>query len=127
MNKVLLTGNLCRDIELKQTENGNNVVSNCVAVRREYKNANGEYESDFINIVVWGAQAKYLSEYAGKGDRVELVGRWQNRQYINAQNVTITINEVLVESISVYKPRVVSEQPYQTNTEFEVSADDLPF
>lgn len=127
MNKVILTGNLCREIELRQTESGNEVVSNCVAVRRDYKNANGDYESDFINIVVWGAQAKYLSEYAGKGDRVELAGRWQTRQYTNAQNVTITVNEVVVESISVYKPRVVTEQPKQTSNEFEVSNDDLPF
>ncbi len=127
MNKVILTGNLCREIELKQTENGNQVVSNCVAVKREYKNANGLYDSDFIDVVAWNTQAKYLSDYATKGDRVELVGRWQTRTYTNAQNVTIKVNEVIVESISVYKPRVVSEQPKPTNSEFEVSEYDLPF
>lgn len=127
MNKVILTGNLCREIELKQTESGNQVVSNCVAVKREYKNANGLYDSDFIDVVAWNTQAKYLSDYATKGDRVELVGRWQTRTYTNAQNVTIKVNEVIVESISVYKPRVVSDQPKPTNSEYEVSNDDLPF
>lgn len=127
MNKVLLTGNLCREIELRQTQSGIDVVSNCVAVRRDYKNANGDYESDFINIVAYRTQAIYLNNYAAKGDRVELEGRWQTRQYTNAQNVTITVNEVVVESISVYKPRVVTEQPKQTSNEFEVSNDDLPF
>ncbi len=122
-----MTGNLCREIELRQTQSGIDVVSNCVAVRRDYKNANGDYESDFINIVAYKTQAIYLNNYAAKGDRVELEGRWQTRQYTNAQNVTITVNEVLVEKVSVYKPRVVSEQQYQTNNEFEIDENDLPF
>jgi single-strand DNA-binding protein len=77
MNKVILTGNLCRDIELKQTQSGKAVLSNCVAVQRDFKNANNEYESDFINITVWGASAEYLAKYGNKGDRVELVGKWR--------------------------------------------------
>jgi single-strand DNA-binding protein len=127
MNKVILTGNLCREIELKQTESGNDVVINCVAVRRDYKNAQGLYDSDFIDIVAWNNQATYLNNYAAKGDRVELVGRWQTRNYINAQNVTIKVNEVVVESISVFKPKVVTEQTKPNNGEFEVSEYDLPF
>ena len=77
MNKVILTGNLCRDIELKQVNGGKAVLSNCIAVKRDFKNSKGEYDSDFINITVWGASAEYLAKYGKNGDRVELVGRWR--------------------------------------------------
>lgn len=102
MNKVILSGNLCQDIELKQTNGGKEVVSNCVAVSRDFKNANGAYESDFINIVVWGNQATYLDKYASKGDRVELVGRWQVRKYEDSNGTQQRVNECVVESIRVF-------------------------
>lgn len=126
MNKVILSGNLCRDIELGTIPNGRNYVMNCVAVRRDFKNANGEYDSDFINIVAWETQAKYLSEYAQKGDRVELVGRWQNRQYTDQMGTQRTINEVVVESITAFTKQPTQQHPNK-NAEFEVDEQDLPF
>lgn len=136
MNKVIISGNLCQDVELKQTQGGKSVVSNCVAVQREYKNANGEYDSDFITIVVWDKQAEYLSRYGSKGDRVELVGRWMVRKYQAADGSTRTVNECVVESIRVFaKPKEEPAKgnlytPYsQQKAEFEeIPTDlDLPF
>lgn len=115
MNKVILSGNLCQDVELKQTTNGKAVVTNCIAVQREYKNDNGGYDSDFINLVVWGAQAEYLSKYAGKGDRVELVGRWTVRKYQANDGSTRTVNECTVESIKAFRKQ--SEEK-QNNTQY---------
>jgi len=112
MNKVLLTGNICQDIELKQTQGGKSVVTNSIAVQREYKNENGGYDTDFINIVVWGAQAEYLSRYASKGDRVELVGRWTVRKYQANDGTNRIANECVVESIKAFsKPK---EEPKAT-------------
>lgn len=106
MNKVILSGNLCQEIELKQTTGGKSVITNCIAVQKEYKNANGEYESDFINIVVWDKQAEYLSKYASKGDRVELVGRWTVRKYQANDGTNRVVNECVVESIKAFsKPK----------------------
>lgn len=136
MNKVILTGNIVRDIELTQSQNNNAVVSNCIAVRREFKNPNGEYDSDFINFVAWNNQANYLANYAKKGDRVELVGRWQTRNYQNQQGVTVYVNEVVVESITAFskepkqdqeqKPKL-QDQPKYTDSFNEISEEDLPF
>ena len=81
MNKVILSGNLVKDVDLRKTESGMSVVGNTIAVRRERKNFNGEYDVDFINFVVWDKSAEYLNQYANKGDRIELVGRWQVREY----------------------------------------------
>jgi single-strand DNA-binding protein len=132
MNKVIITGNLCQDIELKQTTGGKAVVTNCVAVQRDFKNAQGEYESDFINIVVWGAQAEYLSKYAHKGDRVEIVGRWTVRKYQANDGSNRTVHECTVESVkALSKPK--QEQGYTPDAYLqpqfeEISPDqDFPF
>lgn len=133
MNKVILSGNLCRDIELKQTQGGKFVLANCVAVSREYKNANGGYDSDFINIVAWDQKAEYLSRYASKGDMVELVGRWQTRKY-TADDSSRTVNECIVEGVRIFKKQKAEsgDAAQYTNTasaDFEnlPSEHDLPF
>lgn len=129
MNKVILSGNLCRDIEVKQTSNGKSVVSNCIAVQREYKNEQGAYDSDFINLVVWGAQAEYLGKYAHKGDRVELVGRWTVRKYTANDGSTRTASECVVESIKAFSQQKQESQQAYAAPRFEEinNGDDLPF
>lgn len=136
MNKVILTGNLCRDIEVKKTQNGNSVVTNCVAVSRDRKEQDGTYKSDFINIVVWSQAADYLGNYARKGDRVELIGRWNVRTYENNGGVQ-TVNECVVESIKVFnsqskaepevKQETKNERAEQNTSIVDSSDDDLPF
>lgn len=132
MNKVILSGNLCQDVELKQTTSGKSVVTNCIAVQREFKNDKGEYDSDFINFVIWGTPAEYLGRYAHKGDRVELVGRWMVSKYTANDGTTRTDNKCVVESIRAFSRQPKEEQP-QFNTEeqprFEELSkfDDLPF
>lgn len=116
MNKVILSGNLVKDIELRQSQGGKSVVQNAVAVKRDYKNASGEYDVDFINIVVWGTSAEYLSNYGHKGDRVELVGRWMRRTYQDNNGNNRTVDECVVENISVFpkqQPQQYQQQPRQ--------------
>lgn len=134
MNKVILSGRLVKDIEVRKSPNGESVVSNTIAVSRDFKNSKGEYETDFINFVAWRQTADYLSNYAKKGDRAELVGRWQVRKYTNRDNVEVTVNEVIVESMTVFntQPREEKkeEQKPQENQNLaavEVTDDDLPF
>lgn len=131
MNKVILSGNLCKDIELLETPNGTKVVRNTIAVRREYKDADGQYSSDFIDIVLWKQQAEYLSEYAQKGDQIELVGRWTCRSYTNNDGIKKTINECTVESVSILRTKKKDEddaeeyaEPIEDTT---VEDGDLPF
>jgi single-strand DNA-binding protein len=132
MNKVILSGNLCQDIELMKTNTGKSVVSNSVAVQREYKNPSGGYDTDFINIVVWGTQAEYLSRYAAKGDRVELCGRWTVRKYTANDGTTRTVNECVVESIKAFSRQQKNESteptaPTTANFEEIGTDEELPF
>lgn len=131
MNLVVLSGNLCKDIELKQTQSGVSVLRNTVAVRRDFKE-NGEYVSDFIDIVVWKNQAEYLDKYASKGSKVELKGRWEVRKYQANDGSTRTANECVVESISILSELKKNEdtgekQPQQQTLVEDENPSDLPF
>ena len=75
MNKIIITGNLCKDIDLRYTPSNIAVVQNTVAVKNDFKNVNGEHDSEFINIVVWRQGAEFLSKYAAKGSKVLVEGR----------------------------------------------------
>lgn len=125
MNKVLLTGNLCKDIQKQTTTNGVTYSQNCLGVQRSIKDAEGNYITDFINIVLWRQQAEYLEQYASKGDLVEVVGSWTVRKYQDDNGNTKLINECLVEHIKILrnKPQE-AKQPLKEATE---SNDDLPF
>ena len=67
MNKAILVGRLTRDPELRTTANGVSVCSFSIAVNRRYKNAEGNYDADFINCVAWRQQAEFLAKYFTKG------------------------------------------------------------
>lgn len=59
MNKVMLVGNIVRDPEHRTTPNGTSVTTFTVAVQRRMKNAEGRYDTDFINIVAWRSTADF--------------------------------------------------------------------
>ena len=122
MNKVILSGNLCKDIDIKQTQSGKSALNNSIAVRREFKDADGNYQTDFIDFIAFGNQADYLNKYASKGDRVELVGRWQVRNYVDKNGYDRRANEVVVENINVVNPKKKEEQSQE-----DKPVDELPF
>lgn len=72
MNKAILIGRLTRDPELRTTPTGRNVCQFSVAVSRNFTNANGEREADFINCVVWDKQAENLVKYQRKVTKLQL-------------------------------------------------------
>ena len=67
LNKVVLQGRICKDIELKVTPNGTEVVSFTLAVERNYCKQGEERKADFINCVAFKNTAKFLNSYFGKG------------------------------------------------------------
>ena len=81
MNKVLLTGNLARDPEVRYTQSGKAVASFSLAVNRRFGKANdGQQPSaDFISIVAWEKLAEFCGNYLTKGSRILVEGRLQAR------------------------------------------------
>lgn len=87
MNKVILVGNLTRDPELITTSNGVSLCRFSLAVQRRFAGPDGEREADFVNIVVWRAQADNCYKYLKKGSKCGVVGSLQTRSY-DAQDGT---------------------------------------
>ena len=81
MNKVILMGRLARDPELRSTPNGVSVCTFTLAVSRRFKNANGEYDADFINCVAWRQTAEFISKNFAKGRMLGVAGSLQTRSY----------------------------------------------
>lgn len=83
LNQVTLMGNLTRDPELRQTPNGQSVVSFSLALNRSYRDQGGEWQeaTDYIDIVAWGPLAERVGQYLSKGRRCLVQGRIQSRSW----------------------------------------------
>ena len=79
LNKVMLIGNLTRDIELKYTPKGSAIAELGLAINRKYKTESGEFkeETTFVDVTLWGRQAEIAKEYLSKGKPVYIEGRLQ--------------------------------------------------
>lgn len=76
INTVTLVGRIARDLEITENEEGKKVLTIVVAVPRQYKNINGEYETDFIPVRVGqGSMLETTKEYCLKGDLIGIRGR----------------------------------------------------
>lgn len=79
MNNYTLIGRLVKDLEVKESENKKKYGYITVAVNRTYKNAEGNYDTDFIDMIVWNDIAERISEYCHKGDLIAVNGRIETR------------------------------------------------
>lgn len=100
LNQTVIVGRLVRDPELYETENGNKVTNITLAVPRSYKNSNGEYDTDFINCVLWKGVAESASEYCHKGDLLGVKGRIQTRTVDIDEDNKKYITEVVAEKVT---------------------------
>lgn len=77
MNKVILMGNLTRDVEIKEYANDTTVARAGIAVNRPYKNK----EVDFFNLVTFNKTAEFLSKYFAKGSKILVEGYLRTSNY----------------------------------------------
>lgn len=74
MNQSILIGRICNDIQIQKEGNKEFAVVT-LAVQRTYKNEDGEYDTDFIDVVLVGGVATHTAEYCRKGDLIGIKGR----------------------------------------------------
>ena len=79
LNKIFIMGRLTRDPELRTTNSGTSVASFSLAVDRNYKGADGEKETDFIDCVAWRQTGEFAAKYFTKGRMAVVEGRLQIR------------------------------------------------
>ena len=135
INRTVLTGRLTKDVELKYTQSGQAVASFTLAVNRQFTNAQGEREADFIQCVIWRKAAENFKNFTHKGSLVGIDGHIQTRSYDNQQGNRVYVTEVVVDNFSLLESRDTSQQnrpakndPFaNTGSPIDVSDEDLPF
>lgn len=124
MNKIILIGRMTKDIEIRYTQNQREVGNFDLAVNRNYKSANGEYDKDFFKCIAWGNLAKTIHTYTSKGSQIAIEGKVENRTYQANDGTNRYVTEVVVEGMQLLD----SKKNNTTNNQEEIySGEDLPF
>src|SRR5574344_1091018 len=138
MNKVFLIGRLVRDPELRFTGSNIAVATFSLAVNRNFTGANGERETDFINIVVWRKQAENCKNYITQGSQVAIDGRIQTRTYDDKDGQKRYVTEVVADNVQFLDTKAsremrettgssnnVNPSPYDFQPDVDVSTTDV--
>ena len=100
LNVVAIMGRLARDPELRQTTTGKNVASFRIACDRGRRDANGQSQADWIDVVAWDRQAEFVCKYFQKGSLIAIEGSLQTRQYQDKNGNNRTAVEVVANNIN---------------------------
>ncbi len=106
-NKVLLMGNITRDIELKQTSSNQAVATIGLAVNRRYKTKDGEDREDttFVDCEAWGRTAEVIHQYFGKGKPIFIEGRLKLDQWEDKEGKKQSKLRVVIEGFEFVESR----------------------
>ena len=99
LNQVVLVGRLVRNPELRTTDNNKSVTTVTLAIPRSFKNINGEYDTDFVDCILWENTAKSTTEYCKKGDIVGIKWRIQSR-VVEKENEKKYLIEIIAEKVT---------------------------
>lgn len=130
LNKSLLIGRLTAQPEVKKTPTDKSVLHVTLAVSRQFKNADGQRDADFLTIIIWGKPAELFTSYGKKGSLVSIEGELRTRRYEDKAGVTHYVTEVLCHQFNLLESRAavaLRENQVETVTDVMLEAEDLPF
>ena len=126
MNRVCLIGRLTAKPELRTTNNNLSTTRFTLAVNRNFTNAQGEREADFITIVAWRKQAENICQYLDKGSQVSVEGRIQTGSFDDKDGNKRYTTEVIADQVNFLESKgqrqansnggSVSPSPYDYQT-----------
>ena len=117
MNKVVLVGRLTAKPELRYTPQNTAYTRFSVAVNRNFTNADGKRDADFINVVAWRKQAETISKYFDKGNLIALEGRLQTGSYDDKEGNKRYTVDVALDNFEFVESKAVREQSSSSNYE----------
>lgn len=135
INNVTLIGRLTRDAELRYTPSNIATAQFNIACNRNFKNANDEYDADFINCVMWREQAERFCNWTRKGMLVGITGRIQTRSYENNDGKRVYVTEVVAENFQILEKRdntanqnsMADQMPPSFANPMDIDDNSLPF
>jgi single-strand DNA-binding protein len=106
-NRVQLIGNLGRDPEVMEFNNGKKLAKFSIATSDYYKNADGERitETQWHNLIAWGATAGFVEKLLKKGNQVAIDGKLTSRSYEDKEGIKRYISEVVVNEVLLIKAK----------------------
>lgn len=102
INKIIVSGNLVREPELKTVSTGSSVATFSIGVNSTWKSSSGEKKknTNYFRILVWGAQAEACAKYLDKGRPVLIEGRLEVKSYKNKENEQKYLTQIIGEQVT---------------------------
>lgn len=116
LNQTIIVGRLVSDPKVEETDNGRKVSNLTVAVPRSYKNADGEYDTDFVDCVLWSGVAENTAEYCKKGDMIGIRGRIQTDTYENSDGKKQKSTKIVADKITFLQAKSKDVDDEKENT-----------
>lgn len=126
MNSILITGNLTRDPELRQTPSGTPVCNMTVACGRTYQDKDGTYKTDYFKVTCWRGLAEACARNLTKGSKVGVSGTMQIDEYQASDGTKRTAHTVMaseVEFLYIKRHENETTEPYAQ----PIDNEELPF
>ena len=118
-NKVILAGNLTRDIEIRYTQSGSAIGSTAIATTRKFKSATGEQKEEtlFIDLTFFGRTAEIANQYLRKGSKILVEGRLKFDQWTAQDGSKRSKHSVTVENLQMLGNRDDNQQGQSARTQ----------
>jgi single-strand DNA-binding protein len=129
INRVVLTGNLTRDPELRSTGSGMSVCSLRIATNSRRKDASGNWveKPNYFDVTVWGAQGENCAQYLAKGRPVAIDGRLDWREWEDKQGNKRQSIDIIADSVQFLGSRDGGENGGRFTPQSDVPADTADF
>lgn len=105
MNKFLGIGRNTKDGEIRHNSQDVAMYNNTLAIKNNFKNKDGNYDTEFINYVAFRQTADYLNKYSKKGTLISIEGRVSSRNYEDKDKIKRYVTEIIVENASVLEKK----------------------
>lgn len=119
MNVTILKGNLTKNIELRYTTKDMAIARFNLAVRRDVKNKEGNYDSDFISCIAYGKTAELLSKYTEKGSKLLITGRITAGSYENTKGEKVYTTDILVNTVEFLDKKKETQEETKEHDPYE--------
>ena len=127
LNKIILQARLVRDPELRKLPSGKSVASVSVACDRDFTKEGGEKETDFIDLVAFGATADHIAKWFTKGKMIIVSGRLQIRNWTDKEGNKRRNAEVVADSVYFGDSKKSSEGNSSSHSQNFSQANENPF
>ncbi len=125
INRIVLTGNLTRDPELRTTPSGTSVCSLRLACNTRRKDASGEWvdKPNYFDVTIWGRQGENAAQYLAKGRPVAIDGRLEWREWDDQQGNKRQSIDIIADSVQFLGSRDGGENGSRFTPQSDVPAD----